>query len=534
MRTVGSSIPFSIEEVTRSIKKLNCNKAPGHDGITAEHLKYGGVSVADRLCRIYNMCREQEYIPCNFRKGVQVPLYKGKNTWPLTPDNYRGITLLSTFSKLFEVLVWGRIEDWWNRERVTSELQGGGRKNFSCIHTALTLHETIAKERESNKRVYVAYYDVSKAYDSVWIDGLFFQLNEMGIRGTLWRMLYKTYVNFKCCVRVGGEDSDWYQMERGIHQGGYLSLVKYTAFINSLIVQLQNSGLCSEIYTVKTSPVGYADDLATSTVSKNRMDRIMNLVSRHGNKWRYAFNVSKSAVLVFGESKHERKNGSVNRMFKLGGRRVKEKVYYDHVGIKTCVDGDTHVRTSEKVSKARKVLNMATNTGVRRGGLNLRTCMVIYWSVVIPTLLFGCEDWFIKARDIDLLMAIQRYAARRLQRLHYRSLNATAVACLGWMHIIRFIKARKVIFIRTIIVMREFMPIRQIPVKRLEEYGNNVLNAYESTILQILSCDEFGLLQVVRETLSVKGHGNTWYGIERGIWRGRHGLKVFRITGIWT
>ena len=517
--------PFSVEEVIRSIKKLNCNKAPGFDGITSEHLKYGGVSLADLLCRLYNMCREQEYIPCNFRRGVQVPLYKGKNTCPLTPDNYRGITLLSTFSKLFEVLVWGRIEDWWFREKVTSELQGAGRKNFSCVHTALTLHETIAKERESNKRVYVAYYDVSKAYDSVWIDGLFFQLHEMGIRGRLWRMLYKTYVNFKCCVRVGGEDSDWYQMDCGIHQGGYLSLVKYTAFINSLIVQLQNSELCSQIYNIKTSPVGYADDLATSTVSKNKMDRVMNVVSKHGNKWRYAFNAGKSAVLVFGESKQERKIGSENRMFKLGGKRVKERMYYEHVGIKTCVEGDTHIRTGEKVSKARKVLNMSTNMGVRRGGLNLKTCMVIYWSVVVPTLLFGCEDWFIKDKDVVLLQGFQRYAARRLQRLHYRSLNATALACLGWMDIFLFIKARKLIFIRTVIVMREFMPIRQILIKRLEEYGNNAVNTHESTMLQILSyCDEFGLLHVIRGMLE----GQI---ISKGAWKQMVWNKAWEIEG---
>ena len=97
------------------------------------------------------------------------------------------------------------------------------------------------------------YYNVSKAYDSFWIDGLFFQLYEMGIKGSLWRLLYKSYVNFKCCVRVGGEDSEWYSMDCGIHQD--LSLVKYTAFINYLIVELQISNLCSKIYAIRTSPV---------------------------------------------------------------------------------------------------------------------------------------------------------------------------------------------------------------------------------------------------------------------------------------
>ena len=104
--------PFTTNEVLDAIKNLNCNKAPGFDGVTSEHLRHGGIALAELLRKMYNACITREYIPCNFRKGVQVPLYKGKNMCPLDPDNYRGITLLSTFSKLFEVLDWAGYKVW--------------------------------------------------------------------------------------------------------------------------------------------------------------------------------------------------------------------------------------------------------------------------------------------------------------------------------------------------------------------------------------------------------------------------------------
>ena len=126
----------------------------------------------------------------------------------------------------------------------------------------------------------------------------------------------------------------------------------------------------------------------------------------------------RAKVLVYGETPAERRVGSSARFFKLGPEREKERLYYDHVGVKTCVKGDTFVRTEEKVSKARKCLNMLTLIGIKRGGINIKTCNVIYWSVVLPTLCFGCEIWFIKQKDIDILLAFQRYAARRVQRLH--------------------------------------------------------------------------------------------------------------------
>ena len=69
---------------------------------------------------------------------------KGKGHAPLNPDNYRVITLLSNFNKLFEVLIWSHLESWWVDSRVISDLQGACRKGSLCAHTALTLQESIS------------------------------------------------------------------------------------------------------------------------------------------------------------------------------------------------------------------------------------------------------------------------------------------------------------------------------------------------------------------------------------------------------
>ena len=450
------------------------------------------------LTNLYNACVRSEYIPKCFRKGVQVPLYKGKGTCSLNPDNYRGITLLSNFNKIFEVLIWNRIERWWVETRIVSDLQGACRKGSSCIHTALTLQETISKERERSNKVFVAFFDVSKAFDSVWVDGLFFQLHNLGIKDSLWRMLYKMYLNFFCCARVGNTSSSWYKMRCGIHQGGFLSLMKYTVFIDSLLRELENSQLCCSIYRIVTSPVGYADDLAASTTNKYRMDRVMDIVYGHSCKWRFCFNPGKSAVLVYGEGGGIN-NGSIYREFKLGKGKVGERSHYDHVGIKVCANGDTHVRTLEKVEKAKRVLNMSTNMGIIKGGLNLNTCCLIYWSVVFPTLTFGSEIWVLKKKDIEILQGFQRYTARRLQRLHFRSINSTSTAYLGWMDIIRVIKAKKLIFVRSIACMKEHMPLRIFFSERLLEFHAGNENPYDSPIIQVLEiATEFEVAQFVR------------------------------------
>ena len=101
--------PFNINEIRTTIKNLNTGKAAGFDLVTTEHVLYADGSIEDVLLVLYNMVRDHELIPTCFRIGIQIPLFKGKDLNVLDPNNYRGITLLSTFNKIFEILIWHRL-----------------------------------------------------------------------------------------------------------------------------------------------------------------------------------------------------------------------------------------------------------------------------------------------------------------------------------------------------------------------------------------------------------------------------------------
>ena len=151
----------------------------------------------------------------------------------------------------------------------------------------------------------------------------------MGITGKLWRNLYNSYRDFWCRVRLGGSYSKWYLMKCGIHQGGYLSLLKYFAFIDPLLRKLETSDLCCSVAGIKSSPIGYADDLSACAISKTKIDRVLNTVYDHSCIWRYTYNADKSTIMVYKEDKREHKLGSKYRTFMLGSEKVKEKAEYD-------------------------------------------------------------------------------------------------------------------------------------------------------------------------------------------------------------
>ena len=154
-------------EVQKAINKLKRNKSCGYDGISAEHVKFGGPMLVITITLLFNLILTLEYVPENFRRGVQIPLFKGKNLSSTDTNNFRGITLLSTFSKMFEMVIWERLEPWWKENELMSKFQGACRKGQSCVHTSLLLQETVASALETNSKVFVSYFDVSKAFDTV-------------------------------------------------------------------------------------------------------------------------------------------------------------------------------------------------------------------------------------------------------------------------------------------------------------------------------------------------------------------------------
>ena len=106
------------------------------------------------------------------------------------------------------------MESWQVENRIISDLQGACHEGFLCSHTHFILKGD-AVSMESNRNCFFVFFDVAKAFDTVWINGLFKQIYDLGITGITWRLSYRCLQN--CHVL------DWYSLFCGIHQEGYMS-----------------------------------------------------------------------------------------------------------------------------------------------------------------------------------------------------------------------------------------------------------------------------------------------------------------------
>ena len=102
--SVLTSIDFSVEHFSNIIKKLDPNKAHGHDKISIRLLKLCGDSINRPLATIFKNCFNERIFPNDWKKANVVPIHKKNYKQIVT--NYRPVSLLPVCSKIFERIIY--------------------------------------------------------------------------------------------------------------------------------------------------------------------------------------------------------------------------------------------------------------------------------------------------------------------------------------------------------------------------------------------------------------------------------------------
>ena len=111
------------------------NKALGHDNIPAYYLKIAPFSIAPFLLILINYAFTNGIFPNNCKISKVVPIHKNGDT--NNPNNFRPISLLTCFSKIFEKIIFKRITRFLNKHDVLNPQQYGFQKGIFTDHAIL-------------------------------------------------------------------------------------------------------------------------------------------------------------------------------------------------------------------------------------------------------------------------------------------------------------------------------------------------------------------------------------------------------------
>ena len=143
-------------------------------------------------------------IPTDGRKGIIVPLWKGKGARN-DCGNYRGITLLSTPSKVFARILLSRIRR--HLRKTQRPEQSGFTPGKSTVDQILALRLLAERRREYRQPLLAAYVDLKKAFDST-------------DRAALWQVLLKRGIPCKLIELISILYSDTQLRESGNRHNG--------------------------------------------------------------------------------------------------------------------------------------------------------------------------------------------------------------------------------------------------------------------------------------------------------------------------
>ena len=129
---------ITVDEVTKAITQLKCGKSAGLDLLINEFYIYGCEILASPLCSVFNSILKLGYFPAEWSMGLIIPSHKKGDVNCV--ENYRGITLLSTFRKKFTRILNNRLSFWANAYGVYIEAQAGFRANYSMVDHIFNLH----------------------------------------------------------------------------------------------------------------------------------------------------------------------------------------------------------------------------------------------------------------------------------------------------------------------------------------------------------------------------------------------------------
>ena len=120
-----------------------------------------------------------------------------------------------------------------------------------------------------DKKTYAFFLDIQKAYDTVWHDGLWYKLWDMGVKGRMWHVIKIMYMSSRSAVLLEGEKSDSFNVDQGVAQGCSLSPILFSVFINDLLKEVQQAELGTQLSSGKTfGGMLFADDFVGVSDSK--------------------------------------------------------------------------------------------------------------------------------------------------------------------------------------------------------------------------------------------------------------------------
>ena len=395
--------PILPGELLDCINSLKLNKSAGLDGVPPGLLKFLTDDWLYLLTFMFNLVFDHAY-PHEWLVSRVFNIFK--KGCRLTPDNYRGISVLMCLPKLYDAVLSQRLRYWYS----PMYEQAGAQPKRGCEEQILTLRLLIEIARKCRYPLYIAFIDYAKAYDKVDRTKMLKFLDKKGCGTKFLKAIQASYNG--TCGQIG---NDSFPCSAGVKQGAATSCPLFTAFIEPTIEAVKSFGNDGWLENVHIMLL--MDDTVVVATSWERMSSKLDLLINSAEDIGMTINPQKSKFIAV--------NSDNRTTYRNGNICMSSTDTYTYLGTPISASPISKQVRDHLQAKSAHVLKFFSFLNKNRDA-PFPIKRKVWESALQSTLFYACETWF----SNDLRAAETVYSSTLKQMLGVRQTTCTDVVLI--------------------------------------------------------------------------------------------------------
>ena len=423
---------FEVEDV---ISNLSSSKSTGPHSVPIKLLKVVKHHISHPLAELVNQSFLKGIFPSKLKIAKVVSVFKKGD--PEIMTNYRPISLLPVFSKIFEKLMYKRLYSFVACNKLLFKFQFGFQENHSIDHALISMTETIRKSLDNKKYGCGVFIDLQKAFDTVNHNILLSKLEHYGIRGNALCSFWSYLTDRTQFVSISGKNSCPLGITCGVPQGSVLGPLLFLLYINDL----PNVSKHLKFYFFADDTNLYYDSETLDDVIKK-----VNKGLKHLKRWldanKLSLNINKTNFIIFHSSASPI---PPSICIKIGKKRISRVKYIKFLGVLM----DEHLNGKYHVAELSKKLAKTCGILFRvRHLLSKTTLITLYNAFFMSFLQYGIVAWGQTFDSyIEPLFKLQKRAVRAISHQSFLAHTLPIFTDLKLLRIADIFKLRLLSFV---------------------------------------------------------------------------------------
>ena len=290
---VTDDYEFSQDIVSKAVKRIKSEKSDGDKGFMSTLLIETTDLWKSYFSKLVSAMLYHGQYPSELLISTITSLPKNEQGNLCDSDNYRGITLNSCLTKAIDWMILIKYEFCFK----TSDLQFAYKPKHSTVMCSLAMKEVVRHYHNHKGEVYAVLIDASKAFDRVHFDKIFEILQQKNLPNCVIRLLIDMYLRQEVRTSWQGAKSEPFFTSNGVRQGGVLSPVLFTLYMDILLKRLEDSGIGCMVGSEYFGGLCYADDVTVLAPNLSALQKMLITCEQFGLQYGVTFNAKKTECI---------------------------------------------------------------------------------------------------------------------------------------------------------------------------------------------------------------------------------------------